>query len=372
MVILVVNHIEIFSVFNYFVWERIGVISGGEGFVILSGIVLGMVHRRRLRAGSWRDSARRLWSRALQLYRVNLFVVLSVALLSWLSFLDVGVAMTFVDRGSGTVYPLYPSSEASIIHWLGSWVLLRIGPHQFQIMGLYVVLLTLTPAALWLFQKRRAGLVLGLSWIAYFGNAAFPVRPTHAQFEYAFPVLAWQLIFFHGLFFGYYWREIAESVSGWRTHALRVVSSILFFGFLFFAWNNPNPGLPAWCRLDVIPAEQFWQIYREYFTKNRLGFLRLINYAVVLYLAYQVLTVAWKPIDRTIGRLLIPLGQASLYVFIVHVYIVILLANIPALEGLIPDYRSGALWLTSLAHGGALLVLWIMVRRKVLYRWIPR
>lgn len=372
MVILVINHIEIFSAFNFLVWERIGVVSGGEGFVILSGVVLGMVHRRRLREAPWSDSAARLSARAFQLYRVNLFVVLSVAALSVLSFLNTEAAMTFVDRGSGTVYPLYPSADASLHHWLGSWLLLRIGPHQFQIMGLYVVLLLTAPAAIWLFQRDRAVLVLSISWILYFGNTAFPVRPTHAQFEYGFPLLTWQLPFFHGLAFGYYWKEIAAFFHGWRLLALRVLSGGLFLAFLLFTWNNPNPGFPAWYRLDFIPAGQFHDVYQAYFSKNRLGILRLVNYAVILYLGYQLLTIVWRPIYRTVGKILVPLGQASLYVFVLHVYAIILITSLPPIRELVPTYRSGSIWLTSLAHTSAILVLWLMVEKKVLYRWIPR
>ncbi len=372
MFILVVNHIEIFSIHNLLVWERIGVVSGGEGFVILSGVVLGLVHRRRLETGSWSQSAGHLLARAFQLYRVSLLMIVSVALLSLLPFLNTEVIQTFVDQGSGTVYPLYPSWKAGLNHWMGSLVMLRIGPHQFQIMGLYVCLLMASPLALWMFLRKKSGTVLAISWILYLANAAFPVRPTAAQFEYGFPLLAWQLIFFHGLFFGFYWKQIADYFRGRKATAVYSVSFLLFLGFLFFTWNNPNPGLPSWYRLSFISSDTFHSLYQSYFTKNRLGILRLINYSVVMILGYRLLTLAWRPIRRALGWLLIPLGQASLYVFILHVYLIAIVTSIPALQGLKPSYGSGALWLTTLVHTAAVLLLWLLVKRRFLFRWIPR
>ena len=56
-------------------------------------------------------------------------------------------------------------------------------------------------------SRKRVALLLGISWTIYlinFGanepNAGSPAfRPTGAQFEYAFPILAWQMIYVHGV-----------------------------------------------------------------------------------------------------------------------------------------------------------------------------
>lgn len=62
-----VNHIEIFSAFNLLTWERIGVVSGAEGFVILAGVVLGSVHGKKIREAGLGASASALLDRALEL-----------------------------------------------------------------------------------------------------------------------------------------------------------------------------------------------------------------------------------------------------------------------------------------------------------------
>ena len=113
----------------------------------------------------------------------------------------------------------------------------------------------------------------------------------------------------------------------------------------------------------------FNQLYDPYFLKNTLGPLRLLNDAVALVVGLTVLTRLWHPLERAFGWFFIPIGQASLYVFIVHVYLLALLTNRVPLH-LTTDHRD--LWINTFIHTAALAVLWLMVRYKVLYRWIPR
>ena len=72
MMLLVVGHIEIFSWFNYLTWERIGVVSGAEGFVILAGVVLGFLYRHKIQQVGLAESAKLMIERAFKLYRVNI------------------------------------------------------------------------------------------------------------------------------------------------------------------------------------------------------------------------------------------------------------------------------------------------------------
>ncbi len=69
---------------------------------------------------------------------------------------------------------------------------------------------------------------------------------------------------------------------------------------------------------------------QAYFTRTYLGLSRLLNVFAAVVTLYALLTAFWKPINAALSRFLIPLGQASLYVFIMHVYFAVLIANIPA------------------------------------------
>jgi hypothetical protein len=369
MLVLVINHIELFSLYNLLTWERVGVISGGEGFVILSGFVIGMVYRRRVEQKGWRDGAWKLLDRAAQLYRINVLVIVGVFLLSLQRWIDMSAAMTFTDRYAGKVYELYPEAGTNVQTWLARLLTLKIGPHQIQILGLYVCLLFLAPLALFLLREGRWRLLLGLSWILYVFNWAYPAMPTGAQFEYGFPLLTWQLIFFHGMAAGFHREHVFGFMSSRRGRPLLILCFLVFFAFLFFAQNTPNPVIPSWARLSVVPPDVYDSLYGKYFLKNTLGILRLVNYAVALAVGLTALTRLWRPLDRAFGWFFIPVGQASLYVFIVHVFVVALIDNVLPFH-LAPEHDD--LWINTLGHTAALAILWLMVRFKVFYRWIPR
>ncbi len=370
--ILIVVHIDIFSVYNLLVWERIGVISGAEGFVILSGMVLGMVHRKKIDTKGWHHSSAILFKRAFQIYRVNLTLILLVALIGLIYFIDSSSINSFTNHYAEKTYPLMPGASAPIQNWVNRILLLRVGPHQTQVLGLYVVLLLLTPFALWLLYKKKYSVLLSISWILYFYNWDIPTRLTQTQFEYAFPSLAWQLIFFHALAFGYFKNEISNYLSGYKKNAILIVSSILFLAFMFFTFNNPNPSLPDWYKLSFISPDTFNEIYTKYFRKNSLGILRLLNYTVALIVTFSLLSYFWKPIEKYLGWFFIPFGQATLYVFILHLFMCLLINNIPMYKDLSPSFFSGNIWLNTFAHTIILLTLWIMVKKQVWFKWIPR
>jgi fucose 4-O-acetylase-like acetyltransferase len=65
----------------------------------------------------------------------------------------------------------------------------------------------------------------------------------------------------------------------------------------------------------------------------------------------------------------VPIGQATLYVFILHVFVVLAVSN-----GVSFGYPLGHphFRVNTLAHALALGVLWLAVKRQFLFRWIPR
>ncbi|MFY9636716.1 MAG: OpgC domain-containing protein, partial [Cellulosimicrobium cellulans] len=69
-------------------------------------------------------------------------------------------------------------------------------------------------------------------------------------------------------------------------------------------------------------------------------------------------------VERALGWFLIPLGQATLYVFIMHVVLIAVIANIPAL-------RQGDILVNTAAYAVILGLLWVMVKKRVLFGIIP-
>ena len=106
-------------------------------------------------------------------------------------------------------------------------------------------------------------------------------------------------------------------------------------------------------------------MYVIWFNKTTLGLGRLLNNAALFVTVYVLLSRYWHLFNKAIGWLVIPLGQASLYVFTLHVYVILLLNNTP-----IPAQQSFVL--NTLVHAGTVLTIWMMIRHKFLYGWIPR
>ena len=55
--------------------------------------------------------------------------------------------------------------------------------------------------------------------------------------------------------------------------------------------------------------------------------MRVLNDIALMVTVYLVLTYCWTPLNRLLGWFLIPLGQHSLYTFILHVYVVLLVSQ---------------------------------------------
>ena len=364
MLIVITVHMEYFSVYSYLVWERFGVISSAEGFVTLSGIVMGMVYMRRIREKGFKDVGWKIVDRASLLYRMNITMIVLIFCLNMLPFIDAFTVMNFVDPFTQKVYPLFPSSEASFKVLVKQFLLLRAGPHQFQVIGLYVVLIMLAPLFFWLMASGKTKLLLGLSWLVYAFAWTTPMRITGAQFEYAFPLLTWQLLFVHGLAIGAHKDALLNYFSEGKGRALFSISLIIALGFLFFTLNNPNPALPGWAKISMIDPKTFYEIRSTWFDKSQLGLGRIINNLVLFIVFFGLMTRYWVVFDKALGWLMIPLGQASLYVFIVHVFWVLMFSLTP-----LPEMKN--FWVNTLMHTAAILGIWAMVKNKVLYRWIP-
>lgn len=375
IVFVVVNHVGITSVFQLLTQETVGVVSGAELFVLLSGAVLGMVHGPRAKdeLGVVVD---RTTSRAWKLYVTALVVVLAVYGLSLLPFLDAGAVTTFTDQGTGAAgvaaagatYDLYSGMEGLLqfpvpAHLIPSLFLLQIGPWQFNIMGLYVVLLLVSPLVLAALARGRAWLVLTVSLALYAAGTVFRIRLLPSQFEDSFPLLVWQVLFVLGMTAGHHRRQLVDWFS--RHRPVLGACLALAVALALFSWTSPYLTNAYDVRLALLPESTFRTVYDAFFGRTYLGIGRLVNVLLVVVAGYTVLSAYWRPLERALGWFLVPLGQATLYVFVMHVFLILAVANVPALQ-------QGNLWVNTVAYVLVLGLLWGMVRTGFLFRLVPR
>jgi fucose 4-O-acetylase-like acetyltransferase len=107
----------------------------------------------------------------------------------------------------------------------------------------------------------------------------------------------------------------------------------------------------------------------DLFRKSALAPGRLVASFIAFQFAYLAATLLWKPIFRSLGWLLLPLGQNSLYCYTMHI------AVIGSLYALLPrlpiDVLSMGTLNTSLQML-AVLSIWAMARNKFLFKVVPR
>jgi hypothetical protein len=320
MACVIINHSKLSSLLSWFSYERMCVVTAAEVFVALSGTVLGIVYGRRLERHGWSAVARGLARRAAFLYATFVAVTVSVLALAAL-----GVDVRGLAPSSGVAWFVAPQTM-DVSAWRDVF-LMRTGPWAFEIIGLYVWLVAAAAPCLLIMRWAGWRLLLALSWAVYLLYRLNPHAVTGAGFESAFPLLAWQLLFVHGMAIGYH-RDRIRAIVHRGPKWLPTAAVLATAAFAAFAFCNPWTEGPRWLRLTVLGPDQFTQWYGSYFSLKELGAGRLLNLAVGLPVAYAAVTRCWSLL-RPLHALLMTLGQHSLGAFVLHVYAVLVLAHLP-------------------------------------------
>nr|WP_221420851.1 OpgC domain-containing protein [Conyzicola lurida] len=372
---VVVTHIEVAGALSYVTLQFIGAITGAEMFVFLSGLVLGMVYPLGVRKFGELKSATGALRRAGKQYTVTIVVILVVFALSFVPFLGAAAITTFTDRGTGldglgaegTTYDLYPNADR-LLDYPPPWyavrqlLLLEMGPWPFNIMGLFVVLSVTIPAAMWLLKRKLWWVLLAVSWGLYLWRTFVPDAPAlPSQFEAVFPLFLWQVLFAHGLVVGYYRKQITRALTSLPGRIITAVVVVGYAGFLVYLWAGYTYGFEP----TPFPVGFYDSLYGTAYQRVDMQWGRLADVVLMVVCTYAILTAFWKPINAAIGWLWIPLGQASLYVFVWQVFFALAVASIPGLD------RSNV-WLGTGIHIGLILLVWFMVKKKFMFKIIPR
>ena len=344
MVILVINHIHLESALEH---ATRAIVSAAEVLVAVSGVVCGMVFGRRWLLDGRRATTLMLWRRSRKLYVASVVVVALVGLLS----LVPGLATDVLAISPRVGVDSYAYDGAARTVW--AVLTLEAGPWQFNILGFFVAALAAAPAVLWALGRGWWPWVLAASWGLFALGRALEADVLPSQSERPFPLLIWQVLFVHGLVLGWHRRRLAAALRGrgrWVAGAVIAVALLAAYVRL----RAPGLGIEAadWAA---------WE--RAHFNKTELDPARLLAmsaFAGALYLAL-------RHGGSLLERVLVPLGRNSFYVFIVHVFLCLAVASLPGLRG----EGVGAIG-NAVVQIGCVALLWLMVRKRFLFRWVPR
>lgn len=183
---------------HYFGW-----VEDAQGFIFISGLVVGLVYGRQLDRKSFTAMRQAMWKRCGEIYKYHVILITV--------FLVAALVIGDVSRISG----LAPYGAAPIEFTIASFALVAASRNMgilpmyiyFMLMAPWIVLainrgyvapLVVLSLSLWLFGH------LGLSQLM--GGSADAFMQSHGvdvQFGLFFNLFAWQIIFYIGLFCGY-------------------------------------------------------------------------------------------------------------------------------------------------------------------------
>ncbi len=325
------------------------VVSAAEGFIFLSGMLVGLVYGPRVERDGIGAVQWRLLRRAATLYGLT-------------------IAMTFLFVGLSRFASMPWLQDDPVLspRLVVSLLTLHRTYYLVDVLVLYTLLMLLAPGALLLLARGRTGIALMLSlgvWGAYQVFPAEATVPWDIANNDTFRFPAWQVWFFVGMVVGYHRDAIRDVLSR--------IPQWLLVGVL--------AGLAiATITLHVTEAEaitQFLQapsgeaVRKALFDKEFARPGRLVAFAIWFPFLYLVLTVAWRALAGVFGWLLVPFGQNALYVYAMHLFAVYLGA---LLLPYVPGFDRENPWHNTPVQVASVAVIWLAVRYRVLFDVVPR
>lgn len=310
---------------------ELGFVQDAQGFVFLSGLLVGALYGRRMERQGFAGPARQVWKRAFELYLWTLGLMVAVLVLRQ------------VLPGAATIWSewlgLLPTRAAPVTVAAAT---LLYQPTFFDILPQYILYMAVAPFLLWLCVTGRAAVVLAgsvLLWLAIqLGmhlaiadgvNALLGSSYKGLTLRAAFNPLAWQILFFSAMAIGALWAQGKVDVGrildpGRPGPAILAAVVVAFFAFWRFGFT-----------FELLPEVM---MLRFWIFENRTEFslVFLVNFVALAYLVAWVLVAGGDAASRGVrtasavlnGLFMLPflrlLGRHSLHVYAWHVLIVYL------------------------------------------------
>lgn len=376
LVLMTITHLHFGREYllGYLHIKQLGFADSAQGFIFLSGLLVGLVGMRQYGREGLAQVRRRYWWRAAELYGWHLALLLVILLASrllpygWTAWRD-WLQLLFGDGGA------YAIAAAGLLYQ----------PTYLDILPQYMLYILVAPLAIRLIADGRTGLVLaatlGLWLVAQAGllttpiarlDQAIAIGGTDITLRAAFNPLGWQLAFFSGLIIG------ALLQGGTlRTEQIFPPQNPVFAQLalgLLLACMAVRLAL-TFGLLDQQAVSQLAGVER----RADLGLLPTLNFAALAYLIGWLLSAGPETGDgrlrwlagglrRLLGhRFLMMLGQHSLPVFAYHVLLVYALRWLDARLGTIPDP-----WFSLMALGAIASLFLVAAALEARRNAVPR
>jgi hypothetical protein len=288
-------------------------ISAAEVFVFISGLLMGIIYAGVIARQGLGAALVKSLQRAWTLYLMTVILTLTLMALS---------AQLSLGWGSGVTDTTWPELLVSVLTLHRTFYLT-------DILLLYTLLVLAAVPVLVLLVKAQTVCALAGSWGLWM---LWQMAPQHAQLPWSiadnsvFNFPAWQALFVTAVVIGYH-RQRLEQYLAWVSERIVLGISAAFVVAViavYLTFLHPSSTAHA-------------MFVDQLFGKVDLRIGRLLVFAGFFTFAFALVSLAWAPISRALGWLLLPLGQDALSAYILHLFVAALAVKVkPSIFGITP------------------------------------
>jgi hypothetical protein len=335
--VILVDHLRFAVNPLYYLSGRMSLwVSAAEGFVLVSGFLVGKLRGGQARARGLPAATRHLLHRA---------AVLAICC----AILTIGYRVISETLG---YWPEVPNADepGSLRDWILGALVLRKTYGDHNLLAVYALFMLVAPLGLHAMMRGRTLFFLAASGLVWAASFRYWLRWSSSVQADA----SWQLLFALGMAAGFHEERLAACWAALSARARRAIvgaGAVLTVAIL----------AASVVRLQVPPEAQS-QLEVALFHRERLGPGRIACALVVVATMYACARIFEDRLARTAGRIFVPLGQHSLYVYILQSMLTFCLV----------DRAMTDPWLALATSLSALALLWVFVQNRVLFGIIPR
>jgi hypothetical protein len=308
--------------------------NASDGFLIISGLLVGYVRGFKARDQPLRTVAKKLTLRSLQLYAWGIGTSLVLVTIQWL--LPFKAAMPNIDPVTGDWWGMLTSTVTTV--YAHPWI---------YFLHLYAIYMLLAIGAVWLLRRRLWWAVIGLSLLSL----------ALGQLEYG-EWLERLPLFFIPAVAGYYMDTIKSGVLR-LSHARQAALYVATIGSFVVTCTTAV----LWSFTPTLFSPDLHDALSTIFSRAPMSFGATAIAFIWFVGLFAVFNLCLPIIKRWLGWLLLLFGHRSLAAYILHC--------IPLLITSYLFVMNDNFWLNSLLGMGSLLSVWLLLRIPLVYRLLP-
>lgn len=335
IVVIIIDHLSRWpSIWGAFTGKALLWVTAAEGFVLISGLLVGYVRGFKNRQQSLGEISKKLVGRGLLLYIWAIIGTIVYTSIIWYIPLQGGAPGMPIEKGQW----LELIHRAVILDYTYVWV---------HFLKLYALFLIASPLAVWLFRQSKAWLVGIISFGLLVLGWALQSEP-----------LQWQFLFFIATIAGYY----LETITGWWKKLSRKTRRTL--SATLVATTLATMALATIETFYPHLMPHFAAATKPLFEKDVISIFRAAM-AVLWFTGLLLIFIRLQVfINRFLNWILIPIGTHSLTAYILH-GVAVCAISFFTLSG-------DNIFINSALGAIAVLLVWSMLKIPGINHVIPR